>query len=260
MSNIDPYQKRYSCSKCKTGFGRKPDLNRHLMRKTSCTNDITTTATIITTLYTSCPYCCKTIKTMTEIDFMTKHLEQCTFKQQPIINNIVEQQTVINNTTDQQPIINNIVEQQTVINNIFVNIQINTFYAPSIDHLVYDAKLFSNRPKILKETNFNPLYPTNHNMFKDPGSGEYYIYENGWKTVTRNQLQNKISVLVDKVQERVLDREFANDAVRQAELNNISKKYGEKEKLNYDKFISIVDSNSDIPIQTKKRLELQEKN
>ncbi len=72
--------KKYTCYKCKTGFGRKEHIDNHFKRKKSCVEGDDSIPTCITTLFTACQFCSEQVKTETTTNYMEKHLKICTFK------------------------------------------------------------------------------------------------------------------------------------------------------------------------------------
>jgi len=240
MNSINPMQKRYKCSKCEVEFGYLSHAKDHINRKTTCKLDDSSIATIIHTPKTNCPYCAAVIKTATRINFMEEHIKICAHK--PAI--VEKEHTTINNVC---------------INNVNINIQINSYESPSIDHIVYSRELMLDRPKIFKITFFDPLHIENHSIIFDKVSNKLYLYYNNEarniKDKDDNKLKNTMSYIMDKVEDRILKHNFKDVKVYEAELEKLGYGYGEREEKNFPKYLSILDDYSDIPLQTRKLIE-----
>jgi len=228
--------KRFTCSKCGTGFGHKTHINNHFKRKTSCVTDDNSMPTCITILHTNCLYCGDQVKTETEVNFMKKHLENCICK--PLVP------TVTNN-------IGNI----TNITN-YNYLQVNSYGDPSLGHLVYDERLVMNRVLLLKQVNFNPDIPENHNIFYVKETGMYRLYNSsnyaGYTDVPYDKLLVKLSTPLDKAQDYLINTGLMTIEEKKELIKKVDIEY-KKDSLNMDYYTRVIKDCSKIPENTRQK-------
>ncbi len=228
MQTTNPAKKRFSCSKCNMEFGHKTNINTHFKRKTSCVEGDNSIPACVTTLFTNCQFCSAQIKTETNVNFMEKHLEICRNK-----NTIttINYNTTINNTN---------------------YIQLNSYERPALSHLKFSKNLLMSRQQILKQVNFNPDIPENHNIIFDPETAMYKVYKNNsyFDTVTYEKLLPLLDFPLDKAQEYMIDNSGMIGKELEALRNEVDASYSELEKANKRQYGQIIKDNSKIALKT----------
>ncbi len=229
MQPINTAKKRFKCSKCNMEFGYKTNINTHIKRKTSCIEGDNSTPICITTLFTNCQFCNEQIKTETSVDFMKKHLEIC------------QKKNTITTTT---------INYNTTINNY---IQLNSYERPALSHLKFSKNLLMSRQQILKQVNFNPDIPENHNIIFDPETAMYKVYKNNsyFDTVTYEKLLPLLDFPLDKAQEYMIDNSGMIGKELEALRNEVDASYSELEKANKRQYGQIIKDNSKIALKTR---------
>lgn len=222
--HLDMHKKRFSCSGCSTQFAHKTNAKTHLKRKIPCCNTPQNLLEIIETLYTTCPYCFKQIKTEASINFMGLHLETCGNKSKAESSNNVTT-TTTPAVTQGQPNVPNTYIQNNIQNNY--SSHLNAWDAPSIDHIEYDPELIVDRPRLLKMAYFDPNFPENHSIIHDPikDTIRYYYNNNTYKEISDRDDPNysKLTTRIDEIQNYLIDKTFVDRNKWEAESNRVSK-------------------------------------
>jgi len=232
MQSVIP--KKYTCSKCKIGYGHRGHLESHFKRKKSCVEGDESIPTCITTLFTACQFCSEQVKTETTVNFMKKHLETCPNKS--TITSITNNYITNNN-----------------------NIQLNSYQQPYLSHLKYSKELLLDRIELLRLAYYNTEVPQNHTIVDVPGTTmtRFYNSNNEYTEIPIDKLPNKISYILDKIQEFLINRSNVigkEKELLEKELDNV---YGEIEKMNMKVYPQIIRDFSIISRETRKIIDQQ---
>jgi len=226
--------KKFTCLKCKYESGNETNMINHTTkRKSSCVKGDNSIATYTTTLFTACQFCSAQVKTATTVDFMKKHLETCPNKS-----------TIT-----------------SITNNYIINtiIQLNSYQQPYLSHLVYSKALLLNRIELLKLTYFNVNIPQNHGIVDIPGTAitRFYKDNNKYDEVPCDKLANKISSMLDSLQNFLLNISNVIGEDKALLIKELDSTYGEIEQMNMAVYSQIIRDLSNISRETRKIIDQQ---
>ncbi len=225
--------KKYTCSKCKIGYGHRGHLESHFKRKKSCVEGDDSIPICITTLFTACQFCSEQVKTETTVNFMRKHLETCPNK------------STITSITNNY-----------ITNN---NIQLNSYQQPYLSHLKYSKELLLDRVELLRLTYYNTEVPQNHGIVSVPNTSmtRFYNSNDKYEEIHIDKLPIKISCILDRIQEYLLNRSNVIGEEKRLIEQELDNAYSEIEKMNLKVYPQIIRDFSIISQETRKIINQQ---
>jgi len=233
----DQNKKKFSCSSCGYEAISKNKVERHIKSKNLHKNE-TNPLSVIETPTITCKLCQASVKTMTKINHMEKHLKTCSGK----ASIVPEVSSVINNI------------HNTYIQNNYINIILNRYDDPTTRYLVYSENLVQNRVEIFKQVYLNENIPQNHSLVYDKENHKIKIYSNNdyYTSVDLGCLSSKISTPLDIIQQQLLDDNVTDKKEVKRITDLIDATYDEYETKNKYRYGEIVRNYQDIPNNTRR--------
>jgi hypothetical protein len=180
-------------------------------------------------------------------------------------------------------IINNNDNKGTINNNITnIKIVINPFLSEDMSKLTDKQKVnilkkcYMSIPELIRQINFNPNIPENHNMYISDMKSKYGHINNGKKWIIakvdqlvndvinkkKDDIEDLLEEFVDELPEKVIDK--IRDVIASLEYDPLSEEIKDKEKINFKKRIIdevkiMLYNNKDIAIETRKANDMQNK-
>jgi hypothetical protein len=249
------------CEKCNKVFHQKSKYVLHINRKNPCDQT-----------GTKCNIC---EKEFCRKDYFKKHVEKCKLKNPEKYNKIINNENNIANVNG--PVVNGDNNNVTSTNNI-INITINPFLQDDMSKLSDKQKInilkkcYMVIPEIIKQVNFNPNIPENHNMYISNITSKFGKINNGNKWIIekvdkliddviskkKDDIEELLEQFEEEIPEKVIDK--IRDVMETLDYDPLSDEIKDKQKIKFRKKIidevkMLLYNNKDIPIKTSKKIE-----
>jgi hypothetical protein len=263
----------YKCDKCEKTFDKKSHYDYHINRKNPCDK-----------VEPICEYC---DKKFSRKDNLKTHMNKCKLKNinkiSTNINNNKLNNSSINNTNNKIDVNNG--TNNGTINNTIVNnpIIIFPFLGEDMSKLTEKQKInilkkcYMSIPELIKQINFNPNIPENHNVYISNIKSKFGHINDGKKWILTkvdqliddliNKKKDDIEELLDEYEEQLPDKvvdkirdviaSIDYDPLSDEEPSKSSKEKNKFKKQIMDEVKLLLYNNKEIPQATRAK---QEKN
>jgi hypothetical protein len=247
----------YKCEKCEKIFDAKGAYIRHINRKNPCDD-----------IGSQCKYC---EREFSKRSYMKIHMEKCKEKHPE------KAITTINKDSSNDTITNNIkTMNHSTVNNNIIKITINPFLQDDMSKLSDKQKIsimkkcYMALPELIKQVNFNPNIPENHNMYISDIKSKYGRINDGKKWIIekvdklvddviskkKDDMEDLLDEFADDIPEKVIDK--IRDVIETLDYDPLSDDIKDKEKIKFRKKIidevkMMLYNNKDVVLETKNK-------